>query len=400
MFRSYRVQLPFLLLLAGPLWAASNIPFTPVRDDVVLEHVTRSTALDQEFRGLQRLAQSDPQSLNAAVAFARAAISRGDEEGDPRYFGYAQTALGAWWDLPRPPAQVLLLRATIFQWQHQFERALGDLDSVIAADGAAVNQAHLTRATINLVQGNAAAARHDCVALINHVETLIAATCIASASALGTHAADAEHAVRIAIERATDASDPALIWAWTEVAQIDEQLGDSETAGQAYAKALGAMQRRGHRDPFLLAAYADFLLDRGRAAEVVPLLKDQSRLDNLLLRLALAEAQLGGRGDALMQAAADGHANELQRRFEETRQRGDFVHQREEAIYLLKLRHSADLALRAAQENWQQQRELIDARILWNAAEAAHDRGAGQSVQDWLQRSGIADVRLAEAGPK
>ena len=30
----------------------------------------------------------------------------------------------------------MLLRATIFQWQHQFERALGDLDSVIAADGA------------------------------------------------------------------------------------------------------------------------------------------------------------------------------------------------------------------------------------------------------------------------
>jgi hypothetical protein len=69
-------------------------------------------------------------------------------------------------------------------------------------------------------------------------------------------------------------------------------------------------------------------------------------------------------------------------------------------MWRLKLRHAADLALRAAQENWQQQRELIDARILWNSAEAAHDRGAGLSVQEWLQRSGIADVRLAQARPK
>jgi len=399
MFDQRRFLVVLWSLLASPLWAASNEPFTPVRDDVVLERVTRSSATDQEFRRLQRLSQADPQSLSAATAFARAAISRGDEEGDPRYFGYAQSALGAWWGLPQPPAQVLLLRATIFQWQHQFERALRDLDSVIAVDGAEVNQAHLTRATISLVQGDASAARHECVALINHVETLIAATCIASASALGPHTSDAEHALRIAIERSSDASDAARVWAWTEVAQIDEQLGASEPAGQAYLKALEVMHRRGHQDPFLLTAYADFLLDRGRAVEVVQLLSEQTRIDNLLLRLALAEANLAEQGDASLRGVAVQHGNDLQRRFDETRQRGDFVHQREEAIYLLKLRHEPDKALRAAQENWQRQRELIDARILWTAAETAHERGAARPVQEWLQRGGISDARI-EAGSK
>ena len=41
-------------------------------------------------------------------------------------------------------------------------------------------------------------------------------------------------------------------------------------------------------DNFLLAAYADFLLEQGRAAEVMALLKNWARSDTLLLRLALA----------------------------------------------------------------------------------------------------------------
>jgi hypothetical protein len=388
------------LLIASPILAASNTPFTPSRDDVVLEHVARSSAANEEFRRLQQAAHAAPDSLAPALAFSRAAISLGNEEGDPRYFGYAQSALATWWDAPRPPSEVLLLRATILQWQHQFARAAQDLAAVIAADGAAVSQAHLTRATIELVQGDPATARRDCVALIDHVETLIAATCIASANSLSGRAAMVEASLRSAIEQSRDASPVALLWAWTEVAEIADRLGESDAAGGAYANALAVMQQRGHRDPYLLAAYADYLLDRGKDAEVVQLLGDLSRLDNLLLRLALAEDALGRRGDAAMRAKSLEHGNDLQRRFDETRQRGDFVHQREEAIYLLKLRHAPQQALAAAQENWRRQRELIDARVLLESASAAHDTRAEREVGEWLQRLGLEDVRLGAAVAK
>jgi len=38
-----------LLLIATPILAASNTPFTPSRDDMVLEHVARSNAATEEF---------------------------------------------------------------------------------------------------------------------------------------------------------------------------------------------------------------------------------------------------------------------------------------------------------------------------------------------------------------
>jgi tetratricopeptide (TPR) repeat protein len=389
-----------LLLIAAPILAASNTPFTPSRDNMVLEHVARSSAVTEAFRRLQQAAHAEPNSLPPALAFSRAAIALGNEEGDPRYFGYAQSALAPWWDALKSPSEVLLLKATILQWQHQFDRASEGLAAVIAADGAGVSQAHLTRATLELVQGDPAAARHDCVALIDHVETLIAATCIASANALTGRAATIETSLRNAISQSRDASPEALLWAWTEVAEIADRLGESEAAGGAYANALAIMQKRGHRDPYLLAAYADYLLDRGKEAEVVQLLGDLSRLDNLLLRLALAENALGQRGDAAMRAKSLEHGNDLQRRFDETRQRGDFVHQREEAIYLLKLRHAPEQALAAAEENWRRQRELIDARVLLESASAAHDTRAEGEVAEWLHRLGIEDVRLGAARPQ
>src|SRR4029078_12757961 len=65
------------------------------------------------------------------------------------------------------------------------------------------------------------------------------------------------------------------------------------------------------RDPYLKAAYADFLLDRGRPRDVLPLVRDDTRNDMLLLRLALAEQRLPDRRDAFA-----AHRAELASRFD------------------------------------------------------------------------------------
>ena len=56
----------------------------------------------------------------------------------------------------------------------------------------------------------------------------------------------------------------------------------------------------GRRDPYLLGAYADLLLDQGRAREAAELLKNENRADGLLLRLALAESMLTPRPAAFV----------------------------------------------------------------------------------------------------
>src|SRR5206468_4041189 len=101
------------------------------------------------------------------------------------------------------------------------------------------------------------------------------------------------------------------------------------------------------RDPYLQGAYADFLLDRGRASEVVAMLKDSARNDSLLLRLALAEARL-----PYLQDAYHAHRADLAARFDAARRRGDSLHRREEARYMLEVAKEPNYALRLAKENW------------------------------------------------
>ena len=141
-------------------------------------------------------------------------------------------------------------------------------------------------------------------------------------------------------------------------------------------------------DSYLLGAYADFLLDRGRAAEVAKLLKDKSRIDALLLRYAIALKAVSS-ADAAAQAEA------LRTRFDAAMLRGDTVHQREQARFELALRNDPKAAVRLAMLNWAVQKEPADLRILVEAAAASGDRAAAQTALDWIAATRIEDRTIA-----
>ena len=372
----------------GAAHAASE-PFTPADDSVVLE---RQAAPKQTIAGLRalreqqrRLAQN-PDDLEQAAAFARAAITLGRAEADPRYFGYAESALRPWIALAMPPPVARLLRATLRQQRHDFAGALGDLDALIAA-GPSNAQARLTRATVLMVQGRPGEALRDCAALFGRASVLSAATCIAGARSLDGHAEAARATLDAALVNATDAGAEEKIWALTAAAEMAQRRGDAAPAEANFRAALATLERADARDPYLLTAWADFLLEHDRAAEVLPLLADFTRVDNALLRLTLAE-------DALANPAAAGHVRLLQARFDETRQRGDTVHLREETLFELRLRHDAARAVELGLQNWQSQREPADARLLLQAAVAAKKPDAAQPVLDWMTRTHIEDPAL------
>jgi hypothetical protein len=135
-------------------------------------------------------------------------------------------------------------------------------------------------------------------------------------------------------------------------------------------------------------AYAEFLLDQNDPHRVVDLLEDETRIDGLLLRLALAERQLS--------LDADGHIANLQARFRASRLRGDTAHRGEQARLSLHLLGRPRAALRLAAANWAVQREPRDARILLEAAVAAHDAAAARPVLDHLERTSLEDVQLSQ----
>lgn len=364
------------ILAAAPAGAA---PFIPASGDTVVERL-RDRPLDRtdrELRQWRAALRRDPGQLTIALAVARDCIAIARRDGDPRYTGYAEAALAPWWNRADAPVAARLLKAIILQSVHAFDPALRELDAVLARDPQNA-QAWLTRASVLQVQGRYVEAQADCGRLDAGAAAVYGQVCLAELQSLRGAPEPAYRAILQILAQRPDLAG----WLHLVEAEVAERRGDAGNADLHYRAALGA-----NADAYARGAYADFLLDHGRAAEVLPLLKGCERVDPLLLRLALAYAALG---DARAAAAIA----DLQARFDAARLRGDTVHRREEARFTLELLHDPQRALQLALDDWQVQREPADARIVLAAARAAHRDVQAQEVRRFLADNGVPDVRL------
>lgn len=368
------------LLLTSVVPSAWCIPYVPVSDAQVIEHLPRRTdPAQQEFRALRSRLAASPNDMPLALTLARRYISQSRIEGDPRYLGYAQAALAPWYDKVDPPTPVRVMRATLLQSTHQFPASLRDLDAVVKADPGNA-QAWITRATVMQVTGDYARATQSCNELRSLAPTLITITCLSNVASLNGHARQSYERLKSALAKAPDVDPGIRIWVTTLLAEMAERLGEYPASEEHFKAALALDDA----DSYLLGAYADFLLDRKRAAEVIPLLKSKTRVDALLLRYALA-LQVTDRHAAAAQIAV------LDSRFAAAMLRGDTVHQREQSRFELQLMHRAPTALQLAQRNWAVQKEPADVRVYLEAALAANDRSAAAPVLDWLKKTHLED---------
>lgn len=376
----------FSFLLLQTLHAA---PYVPTSDNAVIERLPgRNDPAQQEFRRLRAELAASPNDVQRATQLARRYIEVGRSDGDPRYFGYAQATLSPWWNQNTPPNEVRILRATLLQSRHQFDAALADLDAVLASDRGHV-QAWLTRATILQVMGNYEEARKSCSRLQGMVSDLIAATCAANVNSLNGQATQSYTMLRDTLQKEANADPGIKVWVLTLLAEMAVRL-DNPTAAEAHFRQALALDPS---DGYLLGAYADFLLDQNRPAEVISLLKNHQRADGLLLRYALALKRQNA-------AAAAQPIDTLRARFAAAKLRGDNVHEREQARFELHLQGNPREALTLAQENWKVQKEPADARILLEAASISNDADAARPVLDWLKRTGLEDRALAALAAK
>jgi hypothetical protein len=373
-----------LLLFSSLAMPAAAAPFVPTDDRQVLASVP-ARATDPRARELLALRQAwqrAPQDLDAALRYASRCFEEVAAEGDPRHVGHAQAALQPWFHLADPPVAVRVLRAQILQFDHQFRPALADLDAALRQQPD-LAEAWAWQTAILMVQADYAQARRSCDGLAPHATPLIAAACRAQVDAATGRAGAAAATLRQALARQPDASPEARLWSLTRLAETEERRGEFAAAEAAFRAALAL----GLPDVYLLAAYADFLLDRGRAPEVLALLQGRGRADVLLLRLALA-AKAAGDASAAM------HAQALAARFDAARQRGDASHQKEESRFVLAIQGDAPRALLLAKQNFAVQKEPADARILLEAALAAGQGAAARPALDWMAASGIESVAL------
>lgn len=379
----------FAALMSASCGAAFATPYIPKDGKQVLEHLpSRADPVQRELMQLRAALSANPNDLARAAALAQRYIEQARIEGDPRYLGYAQAALAPWWKLPQPPNQVLVLRATLRQSTHQFQAALADLDTVLKQDSGNV-QAWLTRATVQQVIGDYAGAKASCMRLTMRAPSLVTQTCLANVASVNGDGRASYARLKATLERQPDIDPNLRSWVETLMAEMAARLGEDADAEALYRKALAA----GEPDSYLLGAWSDYLLDHGRAAEVVKLLKDKGRVDALLLRYAIALKTLGA-PDAKAQADA------LRARFDAAMLRGDTVHQREQARFELALRGDPKAAVKLAMLNWAVQKEPADLRILVESAAASGDPAASKAALDWIAQTRIEDRAIAARAAK
>ncbi|ATQ69438.1 hypothetical protein CQW49_17255 [Methylosinus trichosporium OB3b] len=367
----------FLVVSSLAAITAAGEPSTPANDEEPLERLPRGAARVGDALRARSMDSS------SALRLARKYVRLGAEEADPRYFGYAAAALAPIWRLAAPPAEARLLRAMILQNRHDFDGARADLDAVFAVDPGNL-QAWLMRASISKLQGRFDDARASCAPLVAAKDPLLAVGCVSDVASVDGAVDEAADALERVLEERASAPAERRRWALTLLAEIAARRGRSDHAERRFTEALQIAKP----SAYLLAAYADFLLDEARFADASALLAEATRMDAALLRLALAERRLGS-------PRLREHIVELSERFAAGRRRGEALHLGDEARFALYLAGDRAEALRLAQTNWRVQRAPSDARILLEAASASDADESAREARAFLLRAGWDESRLA-----
>jgi len=372
--RFHRGPLAAAIVAVSCLVAAAAAPYVPQSDTQVLA-VLPAGAMHTSIHSRQQAAAR----LDVALPLAQFYISQARATGDLRFLGYADGVLAPWRGRSPPVAAVLVLHATLLQSRHAFDAALAELDQAVQAAPEDA-QAWLTRATVLRVLGRYREASESCGHL-QPLDPVITQLCLQSVQALSGTLRSAYTAVRELPQESL--SNSARAWRDSELGEMAVSLGDNAAAEHWFLEGL----QLAPDDSYTRAAYADLLLFEARNSETLKLLRGYESMEPLLLRIALAQLRL-------RDPRAPGSRTLLASAFEVEERRGDAVHRREQARFLLDVAGEPGEALSAAQRNWRVQRELADVLILLRTAQAAHRPEAAEPAVEFVREHHIEDVRL------
>lgn len=340
---------------------------------------------DQVLVELPNVAPVANETVNNASELAdtvQGYLSQARAQGDPRFLGYAQRLLQSW-PQDRMTDRLLVLRATLWQSLHRFDDARTDLDRVLQVNQVTTNtiQARLTQANLELVQGRYDEARQACAELQRSYPGLIAQSCKAQVQARTGQARQAYDTLQGALRQALRPSTTERVWVEGTLGDIAAQL-DLAAAETHWRNTL----RLAPDDLYIRAQLADRLIAQDRFGEAITLTEGYDAVDSLAVLRAIALKRQGsGKSGALI--------GKLQERFEEARWRGNLLHKRDYARFLLDVEGRSDEALHFARLNWQTQREPMDTRLLLRAALAGDDRDTLSATRQWLSQMAQQDAR-------
>jgi hypothetical protein len=373
-----------IALLLGGVTRLHAAPITPTHDDEVIEVLPAISGNRAEERRLRKQLAQAPRDPALALAAAKRYLDQAHELGDPRFAGMAMSAISGWTDEALMPDGVLLMRATLQQYLHDFDASERSLQKLLARPSVQPRpQAWLTLATVRRVRGRYADSDAACRQVAQAGAALHANACTAENAALR---GDVERARAAFMQLLSTPSLPAATQAWltTSMAELEQRAGRAAAADAAFRAALKL-----DADSYATLAYADFLIEQKRPIEALAVLKGQTRSDAVVLRLAIA-------GTQAKSASAVADAAEMRERINLANERPDakVFHGREQAMFALFVENQPERALELARGNVAQQREPLDLLVLAQAARAAGQAAALRDAQRLTQEMGLRDARV------
>ena len=356
--------------------AAAATPFTPGSDTRVLAEIPAGSA--HVGTPALQLSRSRPE---IALPLAQFYVQRARVTGDLRLLGYAETTLTPLLSQSRPLPAALILHATILQSRHAFEASLAELDRALTLQPENA-QAWLTRAIVLRVLGRYEEALGSCDRLARTADGAITTLCVEGVRGLTGHLQTAYDGLTALPSQAL--SGAARVWRYSELGEMAERIGRDREAEDWFVEGL----KLDRDDLYMRGAFCDLLLRQARYSEALELVRDRESLEPLLLRRAIAEKRLRAPGEVDRVRSILGNTFALEE------QRGDAVHRREQARFLLEVESQPDKALAAAEANWRTQREPDDVLILLRAAWAARQPQAAQPALEFIRHHKLEDIRI------
>ncbi len=368
-----------MTLAAG---SAQSSVITPTDDSQVIEVLPGATGARREDRRLRQRWSAEPDDPALAVALAKRYLERSRELGDPRFAGQALAVLHAWPDAQSAPDDVLLMLATLQQYLHDFDASAANLERLVRRNPGAV-QAWLILATVRRVQGRLDASQLACAGLDAAGAPFQARACAAENAGLRGDF-DAARSAFNGMLATPSLAPPVRAWLLTSLAELEMRSGNDAAAETAFGQALKA-----DADQYTRLALVDHLLWQRRDAEALALLRDQTRSDAVLLRLAIA-------GTRIKSAQGSADASEMRQRFAQAnlRPQARGTHAREQAMFALWVDAQPQRALELARNNVRKQREPTDVLVFAQAARAAGARGALLEIATLCKEIGLHDQRV------
>lgn len=382
-FASYAYWAGILCAFATHSSATAQARFKPAEDAVLLKtSVHAASAKSASFSSTERAWRSQPQDLQAALAYARAVFMLGLTEGDLRWFGSAKAALKPWWEDSDLPADGYFLRGLVKQGFHDFRGGLSDIDAAILRERPRP-EFWSWRFALNLLLSQMDAARADC----KEVELLF-----------GPEESDPCHAILYyrtgQPEQALDLLGKTLRLARFKDGPSQDwlrfHLGEAyRTAGQP-AQAIAAWEQHLKSRPeshLVRLALVELLNQQGQWQKAKTYAATDAPTDALLMQSLLASKGL-----------QDGQTSALAARFEARMNaqalRRESLIERPRLIYLI--RHGRDLpaGLALSIDNWKLQNEPADAVLFAEAALALNQPRAAEPVVLWSEKTGYTDPQL------